>query len=272
MIKEDVPYFDLTGWMLGIRSQPGSIDCFTREDITCCGTEEVEQIFRRLDVRTEFMRASGERLSAGETLISGLGAAESLHVAWKVSQNILDHCSGIATKTRRMVEAARAVNPRAAILTTRKGFPGTKALSLKSILAGGAFPHRLGLSETILVFRQHMNFIGGFEGLLARIPDMKRGACEKKIIVEAVSLNEALLLCRAGVDGVQFDKLSAPELRRAVEALRPSFPGAALLAAGGINEKNIAEYAATGVDGIVTTSLYSAAPADIGVRIEKAES
>jgi molybdenum transport protein len=267
MIKEDVPYFDLTSHMLGIRDQAAAISCFTREEIVCCGTEEADQIFRRLGVRTEFLRPSGEIVPAGESLISGRGAAESLHIAWKVSQNVLDHCSGVATKTRRMVEAARAVNPRVAILTTRKGFPGTKALSIKSILAGGAFPHRLGLSETILVFKQHMNFVGGLEGLIERLPEMRRGACEKKIIVETASAEEAERLCAAGADGIQFDKLPAPELRRAAEALRRAFPHVTLLAAGGVNEKNVAEYAASGVDGIVTTSLYSAAPADIGVRI-----
>jgi molybdenum transport protein len=166
-----------------------------------------------------------------------------------------------------MVDAAKNVNPNVAVLTTRKGFPGTKALSIKSILAGGAFPHRLGVSETILVFGQHMNFIGGVDGFIDKLPEIKRSCCEKKIIVESSSPDEAARLCGAGVDGIQFDKLAPDALSKACAALKKSFPAVTLLAAGGVNEENIAAYARTGVDGVVTTSLYSAKPADIGVRI-----
>jgi molybdenum transport protein len=190
-------------------------------------------------------------------------------MAWKVGQNILDNCSGIATKTRKMVDVVKSYNPNMAVLTTRKGFPGTKTLATKAIMAGGAMPHRLGLSETILVFKQHLNFIGGFEGLIDKLPQIKAECCEKKIIVEAATLEQAVSLCQAGVDGIQFDKMSAEELTGAVERLRNEFPSGILLAAGGINETNISKYAQTNVNGIITTSLYSAKPIDIGVKIDK---
>jgi molybdenum transport protein len=267
MIKEDVPYFDLTGRVLGIAGGRGEIAYFTRGDIICCGAEEVARIFGRLGISAEYIRPSGEAAASGETLVAGCGAAEALHTAWKVGQNILDHCSGIATETRRVVDAAKSVNPDVTVLTTRKGFPGTKALSVKAILAGGAFPHRLGVSETVLVFGQHMNFIGGIDGFLERLPEIRRSCCEKKIIVETSSPDEAARLCAAGADGIQFDKLAPPELFAICADLKKKFPAVTLLAAGGINGGNIAAYAGTGVDGIVTTSLYGAKPADIGVRI-----
>jgi len=267
LIKEDVPYIDLTSWSLGIREQMGRIAYFTREDATVCGTEEVWMIFERLNIRTERLIPSGEPVRAGEELISGIGCGSDLHMAWKVGQNILDHASGIATKTRRMVQLVKACNPNVAILTTRKGFPGTKALAIKAILAGGATPHRLGLSETVLIFKQHIDFIGGFEALLRKLPELKVECCEKKILVESCTYEEAKILCGAGVDGIQFDKIPAGELVEIVAKLRAEFPHAVFLAAGGINEENAAAYARTNVDGIVTTSLYHAKPIDIGVRI-----
>ncbi|KNZ43488.1 ModD protein [Acetobacterium bakii] len=267
LINEDVPYIDLTSWSLGIKEQPGEITYFTREDATVCGTEEVRAIFDRLRIETRSIISSGQKVSAGAELISGTGRAQDLHIAWKVGQNILDSCSGIATKTRRMVDVVKSCNPKMAVLTTRKGFPGTKALATKAIMAGGAMPHRLGLSETILIFKQHMNFIGGFEGLLNKLPEMKTECCEKKVIVEAATLEQAISLCRAGADGIQFDKMGVEELIKAVDVLRNEFPSSVLLAAGGINETNIAAYAKTNVNGIITTSLYSAKPIDIGVKI-----
>lgn len=268
LIKEDVPYLDLTSLALGIGDQQGSITYFTRENAVVCGTEEAAQIFQRLGIDCGQYIPSGQSVKAGDILISGRGRAADLHIAWKVCQNILDHCSGIATKTRKMVDLVQSYNPNLPVLTTRKGFPGTKALAIKSVIAGGAVPHRLGLSETVLVFKQHMNFIGGFDSLLASLPRIKAHCCEKKVIVETESVEQALALCRAGVDGIQFDKLPIDQLKAVCDIIKGEYPGVTLLAAGGINETNVANYARINLDGIVTTSLYHAKPIDIGVRIE----
>ncbi|ATW28596.1 ModD protein [Candidatus Formimonas warabiya] len=271
LLAEDVPYIDLTTWVLGIGLCRGEIAYFTREDAVLCGTEEVLRIMARLHLDVGLSLPSGSDIKAGEVFLRARGRAEDLHMAWKVCQNIFDHCSGIATKTRQMIQLAQEVNPRIAIVTTRKGFPGTKALSIKAVMVGGAFPHRLGLSETVLVFQQHLNFMGGLEGFIAALPKIKHHVCEKKLIVEANSVEDGIKLCRAGVDGLQFDKLSPEVLCAAVPQLKAINPQLVLLAAGGITEKNLAEYAQTGVDGLVTTSLYSAKPIDIGVKITALE-
>lgn len=269
LIKEDVPYLDLTSLALKIDHQQGSITYFTREDAVVCGTEEVRQIFEHLHIEVDQHVPSGTAVKSGDTLISGKGEAANLHMAWKVGQNILDHCSGIATKTSKMVSLVRVHHPTLPILTTRKGFPSTKALAIKSIIAGGAMPHRLGLSETILVFKQHTNFIGGFDNLLSRLPQMKAECCEKKVIVEAESVEQALLLCQAGVDGIQFDKIPLEKLKEVCNQIKAERPGITLLAAGGINESNVSDYAQISLDGLVTSSLYHAKPIDVGVKIEK---
>jgi len=266
-IREDVPYLDLTSWCLGIHDQPARIAYFTRENAVLCGTEEVRMVFERLHIKTEDLLPSGTRVKPGDTLISGTGRGADIHMAWKVGQNLLDHCSGIATKTRTMVQIVKEANPNVAVLTTRKGFPGTKPLAIKAILAGGATPHRLGLSETVLLFKQHIDCIGGFDSLLAKIPALKIECCEKKILVESSTYEEARALCAAGVDGIQFDKVSAAILKDIVTKLKAEFPNTIFLAAGGVNETNAAEYAGTNVNGIVTTSLYHAKPIDVGVRI-----
>ena len=271
LIREDVPYFDLTGFELGLDHEPARIACFTREDCVVCGTEEANEVFRRLGIETLSFIRSGEEAHAGDELIVGKGEASRVLTAWKVVQNLIDHTSGIATKTKRFADAAHAVNPDVAILTTRKMFSGTKALSIKAIMAGGAVPHRLGISETILVFAQHMNLLGGFDNFLKKLPRMKHACCEKKILVETGDLEEALACLRAGADGIQLEKLSPAELKEICIQIRGEFPDAVLLGAGGINENNVSEYARASIDGIVTTSLYMAKPVDVGVRITKAD-
>lgn len=100
------------------------------------------------------------------------------------------------------------------------------------------------------------------------IKKVKAKACEKKVIAEVESLDEAIELCKNGIDGLQFDKIPCDILRENVSILRDINPSIIILAAGGINENNIHDYAKTGVDAIVTTSVYYAKPIDIGCKIE----
>ena len=268
-IKEDVPYIDLTTTLLGIGKEQGRIEFSAREDGVLAGSEEVLRIFQKLDIKTVKYLESGAALKKGEVIIAGEGKAENLHMAWKVCQNILEYCCGIASRTRQLLDKAREGNPSIEVVATRKIFPGTKELSLKSIMAGGAYPHRLGLSETILIFRQHSNFMGGQEGLVQKMAEIKKTACEKKVIVEVEGFNEAVRMASAGADGIQFDKVSPAELKEWVEKIRETYPGIILIAAGGINQGNACEYAKTGIDAIVTAAVYFGKPADIKVVIDK---
>ncbi len=265
-IAEDVPYADLTTTVLGIASKRGDMEYFTRESCVVAGIEEVERIAIKLGCRAEPLVRSGERVEANAVLMRVIGSAGSLHQVWKVGLNLLDHLSAVATKTRAMVQAVHAVNPECEVLTTRKSMPGCKDLLTEAILAGGAYPHRMGLSETVLVFDNHWEFMGGFDAFVEQIPQIRRRCVEKKLFVEA-SAAQSRILADAGVDGIQFDKIQPAELEALVPELRDINPHITLIAAGGINPDNAGEYAATGIDGIVTTSLFTAKPLDMSVRM-----
>lgn len=268
-IKEDVPYLDLTTLVLGISGQKGTIQFFSREDAVLCGTEEVSKIFNKLNIELTKTYPSGTLLKKNDIFLEGKGNAEDLHTAWKISQNILDYSSGIATNTKKLVDKVSKINPNLHIITTRKVIPGTKELAIKAVVAGGGFPHRLGLSETILIFKQHLNFLGGTDELIKILESVKSKVCEKKIIAEVENIDEAIKLCKAGIDGLQFDKIPYDELKQYVDILKNINPSIVILAAGGINESNIEEYAKTGVNAIVTTSVYYAKAIDIGCKITK---
>ena len=267
-IAEDLPYGDLTTHLLGIGERSGRIVFSTREETTLCCTEEAAQVLRKCGATVSSFIASGKKLSPGIEFLAAGGTARALHAGWKVALNLLEYASGIASRTHRIVEATRAINPTLSVVSTRKSFPGTKKIAIKAITAGGALPHRLGLSETVLVFKQHTAFLGGLETFLATVVQLRSQARETKIIVEADTCEEALLVARSGADIVQLDKITPAQLTETVRALREANPNILISAAGGINESNAAQYAATGIDIIVLSSVYFGKPSDIGVSIK----
>lgn len=274
-IEEDVPYIDLTCEVLGIHNQPGEMEYFTRESCVLAGIDIARRIMRNLGCEVLASSKDGQLVSAGQTFFTVRGAAADLHAAWKVCLNVFDHLSAVATKTRSMVDAVHAVNPECEVLTTRKSMPGAKDLLTCAVMAGGAFPHRLGLSETVLVFEQHLAFFGGFNRFVEEMPRIKARCVEKKLFVEA-DAQRALALARAsldghGVDGIQLDKVPVSELAELVRRIRDIDPRITIIAAGGINPQNAGAYAACGVDGLATTAPFTAKPVDMSVCMRPLE-
>lgn len=269
-ISEDVPYIDLTSMVLGIGGARGTMEFFTREACVLAGVQVARRIATQLGCEVVFACQDGEALSAGQTFMTLAGTAEDLHATWKVCLNVFDHLSAVATKTRAMVEAAHRGNPTCEVLTTRKSMPCVKDLLTEAVMIGGAFPHRLGLSETVLVFDHHITFMGGFEAFLGQLPAIKTRCVEKKLFVES-DADQAIRLAKAGVDGIQLDKIDVEELGALVHTIRELNPHVTLVAAGGINPQNAEAYAKTGVDALATTAPFTAKPLDMSVRMFASE-
>ena len=265
-ISEDVPYIDLTSEILKIDAQPGTMEYYTREACVLAGVDVVRRMAVALGCHVVDFSDDGARLEPNDVFMTVEGPAAQLHQLWKVGLNTFDRLSAVATRTRNMVDVVHAVNPRCEVLVTRKGMPGVKDLLIGAVRVGGAFPHRLGLSETVLVFSQHIEFMGGFDAFVEQLPEIHSRCIEKKLFVEA-DAEQACILARAGVDGIQLDKLPASEMTELVTELRGIDPHLTLIAAGGINPANAAEYAATGVDGLATTAPFNAKPLDMSVRM-----
>jgi molybdenum transport protein len=266
-IEEDVPYDDLTTIVLGIGSCPGKITYETRADTVICGTEEAVRMFAKLGVRAGRAVPSGTHVKKGDVFLEGFGSADALHSAWKVCGRLLESACGVATRTRQFVELAKKANPDIVVATTRKSFPGTKKIVSKAIVAGGAVHHRLGLSETVLVFDEHIRFMGGLEKFSERIPAIKKSMPEKKLVVEAHDPATVARLVASGVDVVQCDKFTPDALREAVLVAKKNVSPVMIAAAGNVTIENIEAIAGTGVDFVVTSALYSGKPSDIGVRL-----
>lgn len=268
MIREDVGLIDMTTVGLDIGSHKAKISFSTKEPIILCGVEFVDEMCRKLGLETHAYKECGDKLQTGELILEAYGRADAAHKAWKVSQNILEFLSGIATKTHKMLTLAREVNPKIELLTTRKIFPRTKELALKAVYAGGGAHHRLGLYDSVLVFKQHRIFFENEAAFEEQFAKMRHKYLEKKIVVEVDSIDEARYFARLGTDIIQCEKMSFETLKECV-SLKKEFSHLLVSATGGIGEHNIVDYAATGVDFIVTSSPYHAKPSDIKVVIER---
>ncbi len=274
LIQEDQPFLDLTTHMLGIGGK-AAVMCFRcRQDITVAGTELAAQILDACDLTMTESQPSGALAATGSILLAAEGPASAAHSAWKVAQNLLEYACGIATYAGQLVQQTQSVNPQVAVVATRKNIPGIRRFAAMAALAGGVMPHRLGLSESVLVFDQHLAFLGGLSPFLQQLAQYRRRVPSSKIVVEVQktdhALTDALALAQAGVSGIQFDKLPPGLLAGIAAQLRLVAPEVMLFAAGGITLANIQSYAASGMDALVTSAVYHATPADIGVEIRPA--
>jgi molybdenum transport protein len=264
-IEEDVPGLDLTSHLLEMKQLQGQIVYTARGETTLCGTEESVAILERLGLEVEFFQSEGAVVNKGDMILKATGNAASIHSGWRVSLNVLEYASGIATRTASMVKNAQAHGD-AIVCGTRKAFPGGRKLSQKALIAGGGVPHRMGLGETVLIFGNHYNLLG-LDNFLVKLLEIKRKARERKIGVEVDNLEQALLMARHGADIIQLDKCSLEVTSEVVRQLRQEFPQIVVGAAGGVNADNAAEYAATGVDFLATSWMYFGKPADISAVI-----
>jgi molybdenum transport protein len=263
-LAEDAPYGDLTSHLLGLDGHAAHMTFSARGPMVLACSEEAARIIATAGGQVRTVLPSATRVAAGQVFLSASGPATTLLLAWKVAQTLCECASGIATAAARIVDAARARAPGIAVACTRSTFPGTRAVSIKSIQAGVAVPHRLGLSETVLVFPEHRAFLGE-RPLAETVSGLKAKAPERKIVIEVCSTADAVEAAKAGADVVQLEKFTPAQAAEVVTALSGS--AALIAAAGGVNGDNAAQYAETGVHILVSSAPYWAKPADVKVVI-----
>lgn len=266
-IGEDLPYFDLTTSLQGIRKN-AVLTILPREDVTVSCVDVAARIAQLLDCEAQICVPNSAVAAAKEPIVKISGSYDNVHKAWKLAQICLEYACKIATYARAMKDAAKSVNPKCEILATRKSFPFAKKFCLKAVLEGGCGIHRLNLSESVLFFKNHIKAYDSYDEFLAQIPTLKAKSPERKIAVECENLNDCEALLRAGADVVQCDKFTPEAVKQAVGLRDKIAPNATLVASGGINLKNVREFAGTGADALVTSAMYTQGMADITAILE----
>jgi nicotinate-nucleotide pyrophosphorylase (carboxylating) len=235
-----------------------SINC--REAIIVAGIEIAAAFFRALDpeVRIDPLVSDGEPALAGAVLMRLKGDARAMLAAERSALNTLQHLSGIATLTRRYVDAIAGTG--AKLLDTRKTVPGLRALDKYAARMGGAENHRMRLDDGILIKDNHVAVCGG---VASAVRAAKAAGTGLDVQVEVDRLDQIGPALDAGADRLLLDNMDPEALREAVALVAGRVP---LEASGGVSLDTIRAIAETGVDYISVGRITQSAPAvDIGL-------
>ncbi|NOZ89347.1 MAG: carboxylating nicotinate-nucleotide diphosphorylase [Crenarchaeota archaeon] len=267
-LGEDVPYRDEAAALLGLDRVCGELRLVARSPGVAACTAELAEALRILGLDAEAPVAPGEWFQEGAVLLLLRGPGDLLSLLERTLIDVVAYASGVATRTREMVELARSVNPSIVVAATRKTWPGFRLCAKLAFEAGGGDTHRWGLSDAVIVKDTHAELLGGLEAALERLRT-RRGSRYRLVEVEASTPEAALEAARAGADAVLLDNMSPAEVARAVRLLEAAgLRGRVLVeASGGVTPGNIQDYAATGVD-VVSTSYPFKNPVAVDVSAE----
>jgi nicotinate-nucleotide pyrophosphorylase (carboxylating) len=218
------------------------------------GLDVAGAVFLECDENVEFAATAGEgsRVEKDQTLASVSGLARALLTAERTALNFLGRMSGIASLTRRFVDAVAGTH--AVILDTRKTAPGLRLVDKLAVRRGGGMNHRMGLYDMVLIKDNHIDFAGGLEPAVQSVRSSHPAA---EIEVEARTLAEVRLALELGVKRILLDNMKVEEMAQAVSLTH----GAAKLeASGNVKLENIRRIAETGVDYISIGALTHSAP------------
>jgi len=261
-LAEDIGAGDVTTEATVPENALGTAELLVKEPGVVCGLRAAESTFRALDpdIRFEALANDGDVIDEPPALVARVAGSErAILTGERVALNFLGRLSGIATLTRRYVEAVDGTG--AAVLDTRKTTPGLRALEKHAVAVGGGRNHRFGLDDAVLVKDNHLRAAGS----VADAVRLVRAASDLPIEVECETLTQVAEALGADVDAILLDNMTLDELR---EAVALAAGRARLEASGGVSLDTIRAIAETGVDEISVGALtHSARSLDVSLEL-----
>ncbi len=266
-LNEDLGRGDITTQACVLRQQRARGKFLAKEPMVVAGLEAAEAVFSTLDSQQqiEAFVSDGEEVEEGKTIARTTGFADVLLAGERVALNLIQRLSGIATLTRKYVNAVEGTE--AQIVDTRKTTPGLRMLEKYAVMAGGARNHRFGLDDGVLIKDNHIALAGGVATAVERARDTVGHL--HKIEVEVSSERDLREAIEAGADIILLDNRTPEETAPLVQIARELEPGVLLESSGGITLENVRAFAEAGVDLISIGSLtHSARAMDISFKIQ----
>lgn len=261
--KEDIGEKDLTSEALFDEKETGSGTFIAKENGIFVGEKIVQEAIRLLDpdVQVTLFKKDGDRLEKGEVIARADGKMRALLGAERVTLNLMQRMSGIATLTAAAVSELNSNHTK--ICDTRKTTPGLRMLEKYAVTCGGGFNHRFGLYDGVMIKDNHIEFAGSITNAVHLVRE-KVGHMVK-IEVETESVAQVQEAVEAGADVIMFDNRTPDEIKDYIQHV----PKHILTeASGGINLTNLATYRDTGVDYISLGLLtHSAKSLDISFNV-----
>lgn len=263
-LAEDFGWGDVTTEAIVDRNQRGRAVLLAKSECVLAGLDVASEAFRQLDpaVSIDARLSDGQLCAPGTEIAVFRGQAAALLMAERTALNFVQHLTGIATLTRKFVDAAAG---KITVLDTRKTTPLLRALEKYAVRAGGGVNHRGGLDDGILVKENHISLAGGVRQAVML---MRKANREMPTEVEARDLSEVQEALDASAEIILLDNMSTPDI---IEAVRRCRGRAKVEISGGVNLQRIPELAATGADFVSVGALTHSAPAaDLSLEIEPA--
>ena len=258
-IAEDIGTGDVTSEFFIPAESRSKANLVAREPGVMSGGEIARTVFSEIDaaVGVRVLAADGSTFEKGDTLMEIGGSTRSVLSAERTALNFLQRLCGVATMTRRYVDAVKPHPVK--VLDTRKTTPGWRLLEKAAVKDGGGTNHRIGLYDQVMVKDNHLVAAGGIGALQSAIDRVKAARPGIKVQIEADRLEQVeRFLSLRGVDMILLDNMSTTTLRAAVKL---NAGRVFLEASGGITLATIGDVAATGVDAISVGALTHSARA-----------
>ncbi len=253
-LEEDLGSGDITTATCVPADAPARGQFLARQDLVIAGLELLPWIY---ELEPETPYASGARVASGEIIATISGPARLLLERERVALNFLQRLSGIATHTRRFVDAVAGTG--VTILDTRKTTPGLRRLEKQAVGAGGGSNHRLGLYDAVLIKENHVAAAGGIR---AAVEAARRVAKSESVEVEVRNQQELAEALEAGAGRVLLDNMTPQQARACVAWVKGRGAARAQVeVSGGVTLENVREYALAGPDFISVGALTHSAPA-----------
>ena len=265
-LKEDIGDGDHTSLSCISAHEQGSAQLEARQEGIIAGIEVAKRLYEIYDssLSIDILKKNGDWVQKGDVVFVLNGSARSILTTERVVLNIMQRMSGIATKTRKLVNQIAHTN--AELLDTRKTTPGIRFIEKKAVLIGGGSNHRFGLYDMIMIKDNHVDFAGGVRQAITKSKEYLNSQKKPlKIEVEVRSLDELnQVLLVGGVDRIMLDNFTPAEIKKALELIPTEFETEA---SGGISDTNIVDYAETGVNYISVGALtHSAISLDLSLK------
>jgi nicotinate-nucleotide pyrophosphorylase (carboxylating) len=251
-LLEDIGRGDRTTAGLLVGNQIKSADWIVKEKGVIAGLSIAERVFQLLDHQIEFtpLVKEGEWCEKGTKIAFLEGSLEALLTGERVALNLAMRLSGIATETRKYVEAIADLPCQ--LVDTRKTTPGLRLLEKYAIQVGGAKNHRMGLDDAIMIKDNHIAAAGGIAEAIAKIRETM--PYPLTIEVEAETLEQVKIALEHQADIIMLDNMSLELMKESVNIIREYNPRIKIEASGNITLKTIRSVAETGVDYVSTSA------------------
>ena len=263
-LKEDINYIDTTSALLINKDKVTDAYFISKADGVLCGIEVAKRVFELIDSSVSFKAyfCDGDRIKKGDIIAEMSGSTLSLLTGERTALNLIQHMSGIASATGRLVDLCEGTN--ASVTDTRKTLPGLRALQKYAVTCGGGKNHRFNLSDGAMLKDNHLDAGGGITATVNQL--RSRLGHMVKIEVETRNLNEVREAVDSGCEVIMLDNMDCNTMREAVKIV----DGRALTeASGNVTEERIRAIAETGVDIISVGALtHSVEAFDISMRIK----